>query len=229
MQPKLENSSNTDIVGDIPPLSRPRPKPAPRPLPAPTPSPTPVPPTSSTNPWITTVGLVVAVLALFSFGLLILYMLSRTSNASELEWQRDVYLLSGVEAVAFAATGFLFGKEVHRQQAEQATARADKAEAKAAEAQQNTQLANRTAIELRTRARALTAAINAKADGYTQQAPTQHLSPPQPFESVAPVDSEIPLREPTPEQRAAQPPAAPPPHSQADLLELQRLAKELFP
>jgi len=221
MQPKLEDSSNTETVGEIPPISRPRPKPEPRPTPPPTPTPPspPTPSTSSTNPWITYVGLAVAVLALFSFGLLILYLLSRTSNATELEWQRDVYLLSGVEAVAFAAAGFLFGKEVHRQQAEQATARADKAEGKAAEAQQNAQLANRAATEVRTRARALVAAINAKAEGYAQKAPTHYISPPIPFESMAPVEGEVPLREQIPEQ----------PPSQADLLELQRLAKELFP
>jgi len=223
MQPKLEDSSNTEYMGEVPPLSRPRPKPEPRPTPPPTPAP-PAPPTPPATPWITYVGLVVAVLALFSFGLLILYMLSRTSNATELEWQRDVYLLSGVEAVAFAAAGFLFGKEVHRQQAEQAMARAGKAEEKAAEAQQNAQLANRTAIEVRTRARALTAAINAKAEGYAQKAQTRQVPPPLPIESMAPAGVEIPLGEQISEQPAAQPP-----FSQADLLELQRLAKELFP
>jgi hypothetical protein len=211
MQPKLEDSPTNELTSEATPANRPKPKPGPRPTPPPKPTP-------STTPWITYVGLVVAVLALFSFGLLIMYMLTRTSDATELEWQRDVYLLSGVEAVAFAAAGFLFGKEVHRQQAEQATARADKAEEKAAEAQQNAQVANRTAIEVRTRARALTAAINAKAESYAQEATTRHVSPPAPIESMAPISEQV-----------QQPPAAQPPLSQADLLELQRLAKELFP
>jgi hypothetical protein len=209
VQPKLEDSSNNELTGEATLSHRPRPKPEPRPKPAPTPS---------TSPWITYVGLGVAVLALFSFGLLIIYMLTRTSDATELEWQRDVYLLSGVEAVAFAATGFLFGKEVHRQQAAQATARADKAEEKAAEAQQNAQLANRTSIEVRTRARALTAAINAKAEGYAQETQTRHVPSPAPIESMAPIGEQV-----------SQPPIIQPPLSQADLLELQRLAKELFP
>ena len=209
MQPKLENSSNNELTDEATTTNRPRPKPGPRPKPT---------PPASATPWITYVGLFVAVLALFSFGLLIMYMLTRASGATELEWQRDVYLLSGVEAVAFAAAGFLFGKEIHRQQAAQATTRADKAEEKAAEAQQNAQLANRTAIEVRSRARALTAAINAKAEGYAQEAQTRHVSTPAPTESMAPMAEQTP-----------QPPAAQPSSSQADLLELQRLAKELFP
>ena len=225
MQPKLEDPSNTEFVGDIPPLSRPRPKPEPHP----TPPPKPAPPTPSTTSWITYVGLVVAVVALFSFGLLIMYMLSRTSDATELEWQRDVYLLSGVEAVAFAAAGFLFGKEIHRQQAEQATARADKAEEKAADAQQNAQLANRTTIEVRARARALTAAINAKAEGYAQMSPARQTQPFEPYDNLGVAGIAIPVGEQIPEPPATQPHAAQPPLSQADLLELQRLAKELFP
>jgi hypothetical protein len=199
MQPQPEDAPNANFNDELPPISRPTPEkhPAPPPKPAPKPAPTPTPPTPA---WTTYVPLGVAVITLVCFGLMLIYMLSLTSSASELQWQRAVYLLSGVEAIAFAAAGFLFGKEVHRQQAEQATARADKAEEKAAAAQQNAILANRTAIEVRTRARALTAAIDAKAATYAQSTPPGSTIPP------------------------GQPPAF-----QTDLEDLQRLANELFP
>ena len=38
----------------------------------------------------------------------------------EEEWARLVYLLSGVEAIAFAAAGYFFGREVNRARAEAA-------------------------------------------------------------------------------------------------------------
>lgn len=43
-------------------------------------------------------------------------------------------VLTGYEAIAFAAAGYIFGKEVHRQQAENAGERADKAQGEAKEA-----------------------------------------------------------------------------------------------
>jgi hypothetical protein len=201
MQPISEDVSKTGFTDELPPISRPTPenhpsyppKPVPKPSPKPAPDPTP-------SAWTTYVPLGVAVITLVCFGILLIYMLTLTSSASEIQWQRAVYLLSGVEAIAFAAAGFLFGKEVHRQQAEQATARADQAEEKAAAAQQNAILANRTAIEVRTRARALTAAINTKASAYAESAPPGvEFSPGQP------------------------------PSHQTDLEDLQRLANELFP
>ena len=73
----------------------------------------------------------VAIGALLALGAFIVYLLFET-EASEITWQRRVYLLSAVEAIAFAGAGWLFGREVHRQQAEAAENRAEKAEAAAA-------------------------------------------------------------------------------------------------
>ncbi len=53
-------------------------------------------------------------------GVLIAFMFQNV-GADDDTWQRYTYLLSGVEAVVFAAVGWLFGKEVHREQAETAT------------------------------------------------------------------------------------------------------------
>jgi hypothetical protein len=70
---------------------------------------------------------VVAIAALFGFALLVIHMLRMTS-ADDKTWTRTTYLLHSVEAIAFAGAGFLFGKEVHRQQAEKAESRANIAE-----------------------------------------------------------------------------------------------------
>jgi tetratricopeptide (TPR) repeat protein len=65
-------------------------------------------------------------LALFIFGLAVLLWISG-SGMADLMWTRYIYLLTGVETVAFAALGWLFGREVHRQQAESAMKQADQA------------------------------------------------------------------------------------------------------
>jgi hypothetical protein len=52
------------------------------------------------------------------FALIILMFTER--GGSQTAWDRLVYLLTGVEAVAFASAGWLFGKEVHRSEAQQA-------------------------------------------------------------------------------------------------------------
>lgn len=62
-------------------------------------------------------GLGVTILALFAG--MTLYML-RLVGATETEWARAAYLFAGVEAIAFAAAGYLFGRAAHRERAERA-------------------------------------------------------------------------------------------------------------
>ncbi len=54
-------------------------------------------------------ALAVTVALLVAGGVLIMFMLGKVS-ASEGEWARYVYLYGGVEAIVFAAVGWLFGK-----------------------------------------------------------------------------------------------------------------------
>src|SRR2546425_13259833 len=70
------------------------------------------------------VPLIVAIAVLFIFWSLMRQMMGQT-KVPELEWSRSAYLYAGVEAIAYAAAGFLFGREVHRQRAEKAEQRAD--------------------------------------------------------------------------------------------------------
>lgn len=82
------------------------------------------------NPLKDSVAIGVALLAVTAFGAFTIFLLSRLEMV-EPQWTRAIYLLNGIEAIVFAATGYLFGKEVHRGQAKAAEARANKAEAKA--------------------------------------------------------------------------------------------------
>jgi ATP-dependent protease HslVU (ClpYQ) ATPase subunit len=58
----------------------------------------------------------------------------RMLTAAETQWTRAVFLFSGVEAIAFAAAGYLFGREVNRQRAEAAEDSSKKLSEKATEA-----------------------------------------------------------------------------------------------
>jgi hypothetical protein len=93
-------------------------------------------PVSKDSTKINWIPYVVAFVILVVFGVFVYYMLGLTKVA-ETEWTRAVYLFNGVEAVAFAAAGFLFGKEVHRAQAENADRRANQAEKNAADAEKD--------------------------------------------------------------------------------------------
>lgn len=68
---------------------------------------------------------IIAVILLAAFAGLILYFLKHLDMA-EPKWSRATYLFGSVEAIVFAAIGWLFGKEVHREQAQQAEERADR-------------------------------------------------------------------------------------------------------
>jgi hypothetical protein len=76
----------------------------------------------------------IAVVALLAFGWLITYLLQKV-GVEETHWNRMVFLHKGVEAIALAAVGYLFGREVHRE-------RADKAESRASTAKNDTRQAH---------------------------------------------------------------------------------------
>lgn len=73
---------------------------------------------------------VVAIVALAALAVLLL-VLYQDRGMSERDWNRSTYLFAAVEAIAFAAVGWLFGKEVHREQAENAEQRAETAQSAA--------------------------------------------------------------------------------------------------
>jgi len=79
-------------------------------------------------------ALIVTVVALAGLAIFVVFLLGRVS-ATQADWDRYIYLLSGVEAVVFAAVGWLFGKEIHREQASKAESARDSAEGAKADAE----------------------------------------------------------------------------------------------
>jgi uncharacterized membrane protein YuzA (DUF378 family) len=72
----------------------------------------------------------VGAVALVAFGIFSYYLIRHVGEAQP-QWDRLVYVFSGVEAVAFGATGYFFGKEVNRARAEKAEEKAGDAEGEA--------------------------------------------------------------------------------------------------
>ena len=72
------------------------------------------------------IAILVGVFFLMLFSCIIVFMLSQT-GLSELRWTRALYLLSGIEAVAFAAAGFFFGGTISRKETDRAAERAAQA------------------------------------------------------------------------------------------------------
>jgi len=81
--------------------------------------------------WKNVMAALVTLFAFLGFGgfiALIAFLLSNSSTSmSEVVWARYVYLLTGIETITFTAVGWLFGKEVHREQAEMAQQQATQA------------------------------------------------------------------------------------------------------
>jgi hypothetical protein len=93
----------------------------------PTPGPTQPTAGSSGNllPW--RFQFIVAAALIMAFVVLTVFMLSWADGPDEV-WKNRVFVFSSVEAIVFTAVGWIFGREVHRSQAE--SARKDAEEAK---------------------------------------------------------------------------------------------------
>ena len=70
---------------------------------------------------------------LLAVGAIVLYVVADIYLFKKLDviqehWDKALFLYKGIEAIALAAAGFLFGREVHRERAEKAEERADRNE-----------------------------------------------------------------------------------------------------
>jgi LPS sulfotransferase NodH len=131
---------------------------------------------------------VVTVVSLIGFTILAIYLLKRISS-NDLAWSRRVYVFSAVEAIAFAAVGWLFGKEVHREQAQAAERRATDAESRADTANAETREQAQEMTVYQERARALKQAImSARATGTRERAAARGtgIAPPDQAAGPAP-------------------------------------------
>lgn len=84
--------------------------------------------------WWPVVQAFIAVILLLAFAFLVLDMLSNASD-EPLVWARRMAIFGSVEAIVFAAVGFVFGREVNRQRAESAEEAVDEAQKARTEAE----------------------------------------------------------------------------------------------
>jgi hypothetical protein len=105
------------------------------------------------------VAVAVAVIALLALAAMIWALWGKADDSNnETAWARWTFLLAGVEAIAFAGAGFLFGREVNRaavQTAQSQAAEANESARQQAERAGGAEAAGRTvrnAIEAKTRA-----------------------------------------------------------------------------
>jgi flagellar basal body-associated protein FliL len=84
------------------------------------PTPPPEQDSKSRVPWI--VLLVIAALLVMAYvvAVFVLFSLAGDEGTKDEIWARYIVLLTGLEAIVFAAVGWLFGREVNRKQADQA-------------------------------------------------------------------------------------------------------------
>lgn len=85
--------------------------------------------------WLAVVPYIIAIGVLIAYGFFIHYLLKKV-GIGEPDWSQMIYLFSGVEAIVFAAAGFLFGREVNRKRAETAEQEKKLAEIKKEEAKE---------------------------------------------------------------------------------------------
>jgi hypothetical protein len=104
----------------------------------------------------------VAVVILVGFIGSTIFMLLQ-SSLSDIQWSRDIYLFGGIEAIAFAAAGFLFGTQVQRQQVQAANDRAQQADTHAQDATERAMSATATAAATQAKADAVAAVVRSKA------------------------------------------------------------------
>jgi hypothetical protein len=85
----------------------------------------------------------VIVLGIYIYALVVLW--GSTGEEAEM-WARRISVLGGIEALAFAAAGWLFGRDVNRQTIDQANKRADDANRNASEEKQKAGKAQADAV-----------------------------------------------------------------------------------
>ena len=137
-----------------PGTAQPGPDPA-QPGPAtPGPATAPPPPTSASASGASWRWLLWAAIAIvFAYVVFVLLAFVRADDKlPETDWSRSVYVLLGVEALAFTAVGWLFGREVHRGEAQEAQKHADEAKHVATLEKDRADTAKDTAAQERSRA-----------------------------------------------------------------------------
>lgn len=113
---------------------------------------------SGKRDWRDSLAAGVAVCGLLVFLILVILMFAQRGG-SQTAWDRLVYLLTGVEAVAFAGAGWVFGKEVHRGEVQRAENQVTTEKQRADQAQEDARHASETAQAERLRGARIAQAV----------------------------------------------------------------------
>lgn len=132
---------------------------------------------------------IVGVAVLLFYGIFLFVLVGKVPKTEEVDWGRYIYLFSGVEALAFGAAGFFFGREVNRGRAEAAETQA-KAEAKRATKAEN------KAADANAKAAALSDNVRAMFEGTEEAAPVMRgFGPPGAEAHASPAHVTIPAQQ----------------------------------
>lgn len=108
-------------------------------------------------PWSWTLGVAVGVLAIHVIFSIVMFNSASTQDAGV--WDRRLVIYGSIEAIVFTAVGWIFGREVHRADAQAARKDAEEFKAEAKDKGQEAAEQGKAAVMEHERGRALQAAI----------------------------------------------------------------------
>lgn len=97
-------------------------------------------------PWQLLFGAATLIAVIYIIFAVIAFNRADDSDIDESAWLRTAFVIQGIEAIAFTAIGWLFGREVHRGEAKVAEKQAEEAKQDAKQAQAETGEARQAAV-----------------------------------------------------------------------------------
>ena len=116
-------------------------------------------------PWRRLFGIATVIVAVYLGFAVLAFTRAGDGALPEVVWSRSAWVVHGVEALAFTAVGWLFGREVHRGEAQEQKQHAKDATERADSARQETGDARERAAAAEHSGRALAEAVRATTGG----------------------------------------------------------------
>lgn len=88
---------------------------------------------------------VIAILMVVGYIYFVYFLMEQSKNAENDHWERMILIFKSIEAIVFAASGFLFGQQINRKRAEKAEEREQRAQTEKNDA---IQIAEKAVIEV---------------------------------------------------------------------------------
>jgi hypothetical protein len=133
----------------------------------------------------------VTIALLFVFLVLVAILMVKADDFSDTTWTRLTYLLGGVEAIVFTAVGWLFGREVHRGEAQAAKEDAASSKEVAAKATDEAKVKSEEAAIERTKGLAIKVAARRTVQARGRSVPAEGARPTSLGSATAPADDSL--------------------------------------